>query len=454
MGGLGAQVDSKALYRRRKTPREAASHVWATPLFTQLDTHVRTRAHPCLPTKAKAPMSPRNQRLRALIIDDEPMVANTLAAMVRRCGATYADMAHNGSEALERLGQEHFDLILCDLNMPNTDGIETMRRLADHGVRSAIILLSGSDPRLLRAAEDLGRNRGLNIVAAMSKPAHLAELRRTMELAVQPSRSQRPSQVPEGMCADELENAIHHGQLCLHFQPQVHMCARTVDSAEALIRWQHPSLGLIAPDAFIPMAEASGLIEPLTTWVVNEAIRQGAAWRSCGESLPVAVNFSAKTLCHLDLPDRLEHAIRAARMAPEDLTLEVTESGVVDDIESMLDITTRLRIKRFPLSIDDFGTGASTLAQLQRLPFSELKIDRMFVHGAARDADNRALLASTVELAQSQQLKVVAEGIETREEWDIVASLGVDLAQGYYVARPMSAAQLRRWRHYWTGRVA
>lgn len=399
-------------------------------------------------------MSQRDQRLRVLVIDDEPMVANTLVAMVKRCGATYTDMAHNGSEALRRVRAQHFDLILCDLNMPNTDGIETMRLLADAGARAAIILLSGSDPRLLRAAQELGRNRGLNIIAALSKPAHLSELRRTMALTLQPSRSQRPSQMPECLSPEELEAAIQGGQLCLHFQPQVHIQTGTVNSVEALLRWQHPSLGLVAPDAFIPMAEATGLIEPLTTWVVNEAIRQGAAWRSLGESLPVAVNVSAKTLCHLDLPDRLEYAIRAARMVPEDLTLEVTESGVADDLEAVLDITTRLRIKRFPLSIDDFGTGASTLAQLQRLPFSELKIDRMFVQGAARDPDNRALLASTVDLARRQQLKVVAEGIETRREWDIVADLGVDLAQGYLVARPMSATQLRRFRHYWTGRVA
>ncbi len=208
------------------------------------------------------------------------------------------------------------------------------------------------------------------------------------------------------------------------------------------------------PDVFIALAESSGHIAPLTEWVVREAIRQAALWRRNGLDVGVSVNLSAQTLRELDLPDRIAATTAAAGLHPSRITLEVTESGMTDDIDSLLDIPTRLRLKGFLLAIDDFGTGFSSLTQLKRLPFTELKLDRTFVSGAATDGDSRSLLESSVNLAKRLQLKTVAEGIETEEEWNLLVWMGVDLGQGYYMARPMPAEKVLPWYTGWQAQVA
>ncbi|HWO12418.1 MAG TPA: EAL domain-containing protein, partial [Polyangiaceae bacterium] len=189
-------------------------------------------------------------------------------------------------------------------------------------------------------------------------------------------------------------------------------------------------------------------------WVIREAIRQAALWRRNGLDIGVSVNLSAQTLRELDLPDRIVASTEQAGLNPARITLEITESGMTDDVDSLLDITTRLRIKGFLLAIDDFGTGFSSLTQLKRLPFTELKLDRTFVSGAATDGDARSLLESSVNLAKRLQLKTVAEGIETEDEWNLLVWMGVDLGQGYYMARPMPADQLLPWYSGWQAQVA
>jgi EAL domain-containing protein (putative c-di-GMP-specific phosphodiesterase class I) len=264
-------------------------------------------------------------------------------------------------------------------------------------------------------------------------------------------RSRRP--VPL-VPAEELERGIARQELLLHYQPQLNLHTCQLEGAEALVRWQHPERGLLMPDSFISLAETSGLIGPLTDWVFNQAIRQAALWRRSGLDIGVSVNLSAQTLRQLDLPDRIAEATAAAGLSPSRITLEITESKVTDDVDSLLDITTRLRLKGFLLAIDDFGTGFSSLTQLRRLPFTELKLDRTFVSGAATDGDARSLLESSVNLAKRLQLKTVAEGIETEEEWNLLVWMGVDLGQGYYMARPMPAETLLPWHAGWQTQVA
>ncbi len=390
---------------------------------------------------------------RVLIVDDDASCARAVAGMLLRLGTQQVECVGGADEAVEHLRAGSFDVIFCDLNMPGRDGVETMRLFAERQVKCPIVLVSGADPKILKAAHALGKSRGLGLAGTLHKPFGLDELRKALAHVAKVSspRSRRP---PPSVSADELARGIERQELVLHYQPQLNLHNCQLEGAEALVRWQHPERGMLMPDAFIALAESSGLIEPLTDWVLADAIRQAAAWRRSGLDMGVSVNLSAKNLRQLDLTDRIADATSRAGIAPHRLTLEVTESGVTDDLDSLLDITTRLRLKGFLLAIDDFGTGFSSLTQLRRLPFTELKLDRTFVHGACTDPDSRSLLESSVNLAKRLQLKTVAEGIETEEEWNLLVWMGVDLGQGYYMARPMPADKLLSWHAGWQSQVA
>jgi EAL domain-containing protein (putative c-di-GMP-specific phosphodiesterase class I)/FixJ family two-component response regulator len=388
-----------------------------------------------------------------LVVDDDEACARTLANLLKRLGVTEVITASSGAEAVERLDSGPFGLICCDLNMPGRDGVETMRLFAERRVKSPLVVVSGADPKVLKAAQELGKGRGLAIAGVLQKPFGLAELSATFErvATLASPRSRRP--VPK-VSAEELDHAIRNDQLILHYQPQVDLHTGDMHGTEALVRWQHPERGLLMPDAFISLAESTGLIAPLTDWVVKEAIRQCAAWQRSGMDIGASVNLSAKSLRELDLPDRITEMTLRAGLTPDRVTLEITESKLADDVDSLLDITTRLRLKGFLLAIDDFGTGFSSLTQLRRLPFTELKLDRTFVSGATSDADARSLLEASVQLAKKLRLKTVAEGIETEEEWNLLVWLGVDLGQGYYMARPMPGEKLAPWYSSWQSKVA
>jgi EAL domain-containing protein (putative c-di-GMP-specific phosphodiesterase class I)/ActR/RegA family two-component response regulator len=391
--------------------------------------------------------------LRVLVVDDDAVCARTMAGLLRHVGAQSVETAGSADEAVERLNGATYDLIFCDLNMPGRDGVETMRLFAERHVKCPILIVSGADHRILKAAQELGVHRGLGVAGVLHKPFGLEQIKSALlhVAKVTSPRSRRPLPI---IPTAELAQGIAAEQLVLHYQPQLNLHTCQLEGAEALVRWQHPERGLLMPDSFISLAESTGLIGPLTEWVLREAIGQAAQWRRNGLDIGVSINLSAQTLRELDLPDRIAATTAAAGLHPGRITLEITESGMADDVDSLLDITTRLRLKGFLLAIDDFGTGFSSLTQLRRLPFTELKLDRTFVSGAATDSDARSLLESSVNLAKRLQLKTVAEGIETEEEWNLLVWMGVDLGQGYYMARPMQAEKLLPWYTGWQAQVA
>jgi len=244
-----------------------------------------------------------------------------------------------------------------------------------------------------------------------------------------------------------LRAAIAAGALTLHYQPQADLASGRVRGVEALVRWPHPDpeQGLIPPDAFIPLAEQTGLIGPLTDWVLGEAIRQCGVWRRAGLALSVSVNLSVWNLHDPALPERIAALLRAQAVPPASLRLEVTETTLMADPERALAILTRLADLGIHLAVDDFGSGYSSLAYLKTLPVDELKIDKGFVCELAGDATDAAIVASTVGLGHALGLRVVAEGIEDRVTWELLAGMGCDVAQGYYLSRPLPADDLTRW---------
>jgi len=390
---------------------------------------------------------------RVLVLDDEEACAKAVIRLLKRLGITDVIAPDGVKAALYQIENTQVDLIICDLHMPGCDGVEALRLFAEHRVECPIVIASGADPKVLKAVQELGQVRGLRVVGTLNKPYGVEELEAVLRAAseVVGPLSRRPVTV---VGEAELSRAIEEGELRLHYQPQLRLSSCRLEGAEALVRWQHPERGLLYPDSFVPLAEQSGLIEPLTDWVLSEAIRRASSWRSEGIDIGVSVNLSVKTFGRLDLPDRVEEAVGRANINPERLTLEVTESGFGDRVDSLLDIATRLRLKGFPLSIDDFGTGFSSLAQLRRLPFTELKLDRSFVSRATTDPESRSLLESSVNLAKRLRLSTVAEGIETEDEWNLLIWMGVDLGQGYYMAQPMPGEDLARWHAGWQSKVA
>jgi EAL domain-containing protein (putative c-di-GMP-specific phosphodiesterase class I) len=244
--------------------------------------------------------------------------------------------------------------------------------------------------------------------------------------------------------AADLSNAIGAGHLTLAYQPKVALGSNDLVGVEALARWRHPGLGPIPPSDFIPLAEASGLIDRLTEWVVGRAAGDWTAWRAKGLTTAISVNVSAKSLDRLEFPDLVAGICRKHGMPGKHLMIELTESAT-QEVVKLLDTLTRFRIKGMGIALDDFGTGDSSLAQLAQLPFSELKIDKSFVMGADGSKDSRVIVQAIVDLGHNLGMQVVAEGVETKATAEFLVGLGCDIAQGYYFAKPMSAGELLQW---------
>jgi EAL domain-containing protein (putative c-di-GMP-specific phosphodiesterase class I) len=243
----------------------------------------------------------------------------------------------------------------------------------------------------------------------------------------------------------ELRQAIDQGQLRLVYQPKVDLSRGSVTGAEALVRWQHPVRGPVPPDRFIPFAEQTGFIRTISSWVIDAAARQAAAWREAGHPLKVSINISVHDLQNPELVGVLGAALERHALPAQLLCLEITESGVMRDAARAIEMLKRLDALGVGCSIDDFGTGYSSLAYIKQLRVDELKIDRSFVRHLVSDPKDRAIVLSTIELAHNLGLAVVAEGVEDAPTARLLRELGCDQMQGYLVARPLEPAAFETW---------
>ncbi|HEX7304792.1 bifunctional diguanylate cyclase/phosphodiesterase [Lentzea sp.] len=243
----------------------------------------------------------------------------------------------------------------------------------------------------------------------------------------------------------DLRRALDQQELVLHYQPKADASTGEVNGAEVLCRWEHPRLGLLGPDRFIPAAEETGLIEPLTRYVLDHALAQCHTWHDAGWDVPVSVNVGAQCLHDPTFPDQVADALKLHGRPPGVLTLEITESAIIADPIRASDVLTRLRELGVRLSIDDFGTGYSSIAYLRTMPVHEMKIDRSFTTNMRTDASSGAITRSLLGLAHNLELEVVAEGVEDEETWNVLAALGCDIVQGYCLSRPLPADDFAAW---------
>jgi diguanylate cyclase (GGDEF)-like protein len=251
----------------------------------------------------------------------------------------------------------------------------------------------------------------------------------------------------------ELRQAVEEDELTLYYQPKIDLASGSVKYVEALVRWIHPTRGIVPPDSFIPFAEQTGYIKTITRWVVDRALHQCALWQEVGIELAVSVNVSARDLVHSDLVEVLSACLAKYRLAPHKVWIEITESALMDDPVHAIETLDRLNAAGVHLSIDDFGTGYSSLTYLKRMPVEEIKIDKSFVLGMASDREDETIVRSTIDLGHNMGLKVVAEGVESLEVLGQLRALGCDLAQGFYLSRPLPPAALEAWLRNWDART-
>jgi EAL domain-containing protein (putative c-di-GMP-specific phosphodiesterase class I) len=388
-------------------------------------------------------MNPEEQHI--LIVDDDSLAVELLVEQMAQLGFVSIRHAGDGAAALALIDEtpNAFDFLLCDLNMPTMDGVELLRHLTQRQFEGGVVLMAEANGHLLESVESLGRLHALRMLGTLRKPVSGQALWKVLGHHIDlPTRREIGIASVLEITPDELERALGQGKLSLYYQPQVDVLTESIVGVESLVRWNHPRLGLVSPVRFIAQAEHLGLIDRLTERVFMAAIAQAAEWRAAGIALDVSVNVSMQNLQTLSLPDALFALAQRFGLPLDCLTLELNESQLVTNPASVLEILARLRMKGLGLAIDDFGTGYADLEHLSQLPFTELKIGRSFIVNAFHKTAAMAILKNTVSLAKRLGLKVVAEGVETEQQWELVKQIGCDLAQGYYIARPMSADQL------------
>jgi len=379
------------------------------------------------------------------LLDDEPELVDLLSEVVELSGLKPRAFTRANQFFEQITAFELSSILVLDLNMPEMDGIEVMRRLSTMDSSPALILMSGHDSNVLHSAEKLGRAHNLEIMASLNKPVLLEEFQEILERHVPKREKQKPLDTPlldTPISVAELQHAINNDDLILHYQPQIDINSGQLLGVEALVRWLHPQRGMISPDRFISMAEHNGLIGELTHLVIEKAVEQEQQWQSKGLKISVSVNISAVDITSLTLPEHLAKLLADKKLDPTHITLEVTEGALMGELVTSLDILTRLRLKGLGLSIDDFGTGYSSLSQLHRVPFSELKIDQSFVSNMTEDDEARAIVRTCIILGHELKMKTVAEGVETAEQLELLGQMNCDIAQGYFICRPVPADEI------------
>ena len=352
--------------------------------------------------------------------------------------------ALRGSDLLARLGGDEFAVLV-----PSVESAEQATQVAER-VRAAleatfdvhdISVHVGASvgialaPDHGRSAEDLLQRADV----AMYQAKEVSSSHEVYEPSADPYCASKLSLVAE------LRDALDQRQLEIHYQPKASLASGDVDGVEALVRWNHPERGLIPPNDFIPLAEHTGLIDRLTVYVMDEALRQCAEWGDLGLDLAVAINLSARNIADSGLPETVADRLAAHGVDPSRLVLELTESTLMVDPKGSKEVLARLHEMGVGLAIDDFGTGYSSLSYLSELPVTELKIDRSFVMSMATSDGDAFIVRATIDLGRNLGLRVVAEGVETEAVWNRLAELGCDVGQGYYLSRPVPATELTRW---------
>ncbi|MEM1402624.1 MAG: EAL domain-containing response regulator [Pseudomonadota bacterium] len=380
-----------------------------------------------------------------LIIDHDHDAREFAATLAAELGYKVSE-AMGLRDGLSLYEEKSPTVLLVDLSLRGGDGIELLRALAAKACDSAIILISKEDERVLKAAKRLGERLDLLMSDTLRKPIAIEALETALErtfggsfLSHQPAT---PIEEPpaDWVDRDQLLEAIRDDQMELYLQPVVE-CASVLGpeivGCEGFVRWRHPEHGLLPPSAFLPWVEEFDLLGPLTELVLATSIALQMEWQGADVQCPISFNLSASQLSDITLPDRLGEQVEAAQLDPSFFIVEVTEQAAMADTSTAADVLTRLRLKGFRVSLDHFGTGRSSLVELYRMPLSELKIGRELIAETDGDRDARVVVRALIALAQTFDIPVCAESVETKSQARFLRDAGCSYAQGFAFAEPL-----------------
>ena len=389
-------------------------------------------------------------QMSVLVVEDHDFQRQVALRLLQHMGVATALEAADGRSALAVLGrQQHpVDVVLVDLDLPHMDGIEFIGHVAQERLAHAIVVLTALDPALLNTVRIMARASGIRVLGTVEKPLTEAKLGSVTDLYftadLLADETPQP-EIDEGLLAEALASDAFEAW----FQPQVAIGSGFVTGVEALARWSLNGHS-VPPARFIPELERCKLIDALTERILTQACRWRACWREAGLDLGISVNVSMHNLEDTAAADRYQAIVQAAGVDTRDVTLEITESSMMHEAAPALNVLARLRLKGFGLSVDDFGTGWSSLSQLAQLPVTELKIDQGFINGATAEPRNRAVVEASLELGRKLGLTTVAEGVRNVEEWQMLAELGCTRAQGELIGMAVPgdqlAAAIEKWR--------
>jgi EAL domain-containing protein (putative c-di-GMP-specific phosphodiesterase class I)/FixJ family two-component response regulator len=379
---------------------------------------------------------------KALLVDDDPVFRALAEDLLLDAGVGEIVQAGDGEHALIALdtGVDP-DLLVCDLNMPAHDGVSLIRALAERRFPGKVMVISGEAPSVIDTVVKLARMQGLGILGAIRKPLTLNALN---DVLARGMPAPKAKVIQAAATPSLLDAAIERGALHPFFQAKVSMADRRITGAEALARIAITGDSYANPVPYVELAERNNRIDDLTFAMTRIVAKDARQFFIGGQPMPVSINISPVSLKRLDFPDMMAAAVEGAGLPVSQVTLEVTETRLLEYGPEALDIFARLRIKGFGLSVDDFGTGASNIDRLQMYPFTELKIDQSFTRNSLTDGFARASVEMSVRLAKEMGLKIVAEGVETEEMWSFLADLGIDEAQGFLMARPMPPGEFAK----------
>ena len=386
--------------------------------------------------------------LRVMVVEDHGFQRRMALRLLAELGIEHVQEAGDGAAALALLRHLRRDaapdapeVVLVDLDMPGMDGVELIEHVAREQLAPAVVLVSALDPALLNTVQAMTRAYGLRVFGCVEKPLTLAKLQDVLSRSDDQLHA-RPDVADVDVPVAMLREALAEGRILPWFQLQVEIANGKPVAVEALARWERNGDGIMLPRHFVPVLEQEGLAGALTESMLDQGCAWLKRWEAQGICVCLSVNVSPATLAEPDSADRYQRIVAGHGVDTRDVVLEITESSVMADVARTLGLLARLRLKGFGLAVDDFGTGYSSLAKLSQVPFTELKIDREFVTGAHDQPRKRAMIEASLDLARKLELDVVAEGVESVEDWRLLAELGCGVAQGHLVGMPVPGERL------------
>lgn len=390
--------------------------------------------------------------LTVLVLDPQAARRQQIANTLWQLGLRRIYEAAGDAAALQLVSSSwpRPDLLICDFDLDDAERVATVRQLATEQPMLGLIAGAPFDAKTADTAEQVLQQCRARLIGTLGRHFDVAQLRQLLDIYLAPAKPARP-EPPPTLDSATVGAALREQWIRVHYQPQIRLADNTLVGVEALVRLDHPVYGLLPANSFVASADAAGLAPALAIRVMELAIAQLGEWWRSGLHIGLSINLSPLALTRVYLPDVAAELAARAEVPPSAITFELAAKSMPTDTDTLLSMN-HLRVLEFRLAVDDDSRGLGDLHRLRNMPFSELKLDRSSIEGAAQNRDQRATLRANVELARQLHLDVVAEGVERQEDWDMLREVECARAQGFIAARPMPPQQLQPWAHDWDGR--